>query len=501
VTIRVGILTASDRSYSGEYEDLSGPVTRGLVTERLGAVVELEAVVPDDRTTIANILLKWADQAGLDLVLTTGGTGFAPRDVTPEATCDVIERQAPGLAEAMRAASLRLTPHAMLSRAVAGIRGHTLIINLPGSPKAARENLETILPALPHAIERPPGAAPNPRTMTAQADLLIHNVGQLLTLASPGGPKRGATMRDLGLIADGAVAVRDGRIMAVGPSTELRRVVHAAEYLDAAGRAIMPGFVDPHTHLVWAGDRADEFEMRIAGASYMEIMTAGGGIMNTVHHTRAAGTDDLVAQTRLRLDRMLAHGTTTVEIKTGYGLDVETELKQWQAIRRLKAETPATIVPTFLGAHAVPAEYRGRADEYVDLIIQEMLPAIAQEALVDPIASSKRMPEAVPAFCDVFCEDGAFSLAQSRRILEAAKASGFGAKIHVDEFKPLSGRIGCDLGRPSGLHSARRDRAVGPLGRRRRRPARHTLWPGPPRLYPCAGDRRRRRGIGRSHRL
>jgi molybdopterin adenylyltransferase len=113
----------------------------------------LEAVVPDDRTTIANILLKWADQAGLDLVLTTGGTGFAPRDVTPEATCDVIERQAPGLAEAMRAASLRLTPHAMLSRAVAGIRGHTLIINLPGSPKAARENLETILPALPHAIE------------------------------------------------------------------------------------------------------------------------------------------------------------------------------------------------------------------------------------------------------------------------------------------------------------------------------------------------------------
>jgi molybdopterin adenylyltransferase len=151
--IRTGILTVSDRSYSGEYEDLSGPVIRNLVTERLGVVVELQAVVPDERAIIANTLLVWADQVGLDLVLTTGGTGFAPRDVTPEATLDVVERQAPGLAEAMRAASLELTPHAMLSRAVAGIRGHTLIVNLPGSPKAVRENLETILPALPHAIE------------------------------------------------------------------------------------------------------------------------------------------------------------------------------------------------------------------------------------------------------------------------------------------------------------------------------------------------------------
>lgn len=151
--IRAGILTASDRSYAGEYEDLSGPAIRSVVTERLGAVVEVEAIVPDEREVIAATLAAWADETGLDLVLTTGGTGFSPRDVTPEATCDVIERQVPGLAEAMRAASLRVTPHAMLSRAVAGIRGHTLIINLPGSPKAVRENLETILPALPHAIE------------------------------------------------------------------------------------------------------------------------------------------------------------------------------------------------------------------------------------------------------------------------------------------------------------------------------------------------------------
>jgi molybdopterin adenylyltransferase len=151
--IRVGILTISDRSSRGEYRDLSGPVLRTLVTERLGAAVDREAVVPDERPIIAGMLSDWADEAALDLVLTAGGTGFAPRDVTPEATRDVVEREAPGLAEAMRAASLRVTPHAMLSRAVAGIRGRTLIVNLPGSPKAVRENLETILPALPHAIE------------------------------------------------------------------------------------------------------------------------------------------------------------------------------------------------------------------------------------------------------------------------------------------------------------------------------------------------------------
>ena len=152
-TLQTGILTVSDRGYRGEYRDLSGPVIRQLVVEELGATVEQEAIVPDERDVIAATLSTWADETGLDLVLTTGGTGFAPRDVTPEATRDVIDREAPGLAEAMRAASLQITPHAMLSRAVAGIRGTTLIVNLPGSPKAVRENLETILPALPHAVE------------------------------------------------------------------------------------------------------------------------------------------------------------------------------------------------------------------------------------------------------------------------------------------------------------------------------------------------------------
>ena len=151
--IRTGILTVSDRGYQGEYRDLSGPAIHELVMDRLSATIEQEAIVPDDRVLIADVLMDWADKVGLDLVLTTGGTGFAPRDVTPEATRGVIERDAPGLVEAMRASSLQITPHAMLSRAVAGIRGATLIVNLPGSPKAVRENLETILPALPHAIE------------------------------------------------------------------------------------------------------------------------------------------------------------------------------------------------------------------------------------------------------------------------------------------------------------------------------------------------------------
>ncbi len=151
--MRAGILTVSDRAFRGEYRDLSGPVLREMVTERLGAEVAAEEVLPDERPIIAATLRVWADELKLDLVLTAGGTGFAPRDVTPEATRDVVERDAPGLAEAMRAASLKVTPHAMLSRAVAGIRGRTLIVNLPGSPKAVRENLETILPALPHAVE------------------------------------------------------------------------------------------------------------------------------------------------------------------------------------------------------------------------------------------------------------------------------------------------------------------------------------------------------------
>ncbi len=212
-----------------------------------------------------------------------------------------------------------------------------------------------------------------------QADLLIYGAAQVLTIASSDGPKRGVAMGELGVIPHGAVAIRDGRILDVGPSDLLCSQVRASEALYAGGRLLMPGFVDPHTHLVWAGDRAEEFEMRLGGASYMEIMDAGGGIMNTVCQTRAASQEELVAQTRRRLDRMLSQGTTTVEIKTGYGLDTKTELKQLRAVRSLQDESPVTIVPTFLGAHAIPAEYKGRADAYVDLVVNDMLPAVVAE--------------------------------------------------------------------------------------------------------------------------
>jgi imidazolonepropionase len=286
-----------------------------------------------------------------------------------------------------------------------------------------------------------------------EADLLIYDAAQVLTLASPDGPKRGAAMRDLGVIPDGAVAIRDGRLLDVGPSDELRSQVRAAQTLYAGGHLIMPGLVDPHTHLVWAGHRADEFEMRLGGASYLQIMAAGGGIMNTVRQTRAASLDDLVFQTRRRLEQMLAYGTTTVEIKTGYGLNTEDELKQLQAIRCLQVESPATLVPTFLGAHAIPAEYAGRSDEYVDLVVGEMLPAVAGEWQRNPVSARNRLSGEPFLFCDVFCEEGAFSLEQSRRILETAQTLGFGLKIHADEFRPLGGtRLAVELGATSADH-------------------------------------------------
>jgi imidazolonepropionase len=245
-----------------------------------------------------------------------------------------------------------------------------------------------------------------------QADLLIHDASQLLTVASPHGPKRGPAMNDLGLISDGAVAIRDGRVLAVGPSDMLRSQIRAERSLSAAGSLVLPGFVDPHTHLVWAGERGAEFEMRVTGASYLQIMAAGGGIMNTVRQTRDADLEMLAHQSRRRLERMVAHGTTTIEIKTGYGLTVKHELKQLEAIHRLQAESPANLVATFLGAHAIPTEYDGRDEEYMDLVVGDMLPAMAGL-------------EVPPRFCDVFCEEGAFSLAQSRRVLEKARALGW----------------------------------------------------------------------------
>jgi len=281
-----------------------------------------------------------------------------------------------------------------------------------------------------------------------QVDFVIYNAGQLVTCASPGGPKRGKAMGDVGLISDGAVAISDGEIVAVGPADELCAAYAAGETLDAGGRVVCPGFVDPHTHAVYAGDRAAEFEMRIRGATYMEIMQAGGGILSTMRATRAATIAQLVAASRPRLDAMLALGTTTAEVKTGYGLDVENELKMLDAIAALDETHPVDLVPTFLGAHAVPPPYTGRTDAYVDRVVEKMLPAAAEWH-----RHSSFVHRSLPLFCDVFCEEGVFDRAQARQVLEAGLALGLRPKIHADEFTSLGGvSLAVELGAVSADH-------------------------------------------------
>lgn len=265
-------------------------------------------------------------------------------------------------------------------------------------------------------------------------DLLIHNIGRLATCASPDGAKRGAALKDVGLLSEAALAVADGKIVAVGDSAEIRQAYSATETLDAHGRCVIPGFVDCHTHLVYGGDRVHEFEMRLEGASYMEIMAAGGGILSTMRHTRTASLAELVAVSRQRLDTMLALGSTTVEVKTGYGLDTATELKILQAIEALDKTHPCQLVPTFLGAHTLPPEFKDNADGYVDLVVNEMIPAVWVWYAQSHFASQD-----IPLFIDVFCEDHAFDVAQSRRILQAGLAAGMQAKIHVDQFNSLGG--------------------------------------------------------------
>jgi imidazolonepropionase len=274
--------------------------------------------------------------------------------------------------------------------------------------------------------------------------MLIHSASQLLTLA--GGPQRGNRLGDLGIIEDGAVLVQDGRIAALGSSAELRQLYKDEEQLDASGRVVMPGLVDAHTHVVWAGDRAAEFEQRLQGKSYLEILEAGGGILSTVAATRAASVDDLVAQARPRLQRMLAHGSTTIEAKTGYGLDLETELKLLDTILRLDAEGPWELAPTLLAAHAVPAEFKDRTDDYVTEVCSRMLPAVKDWWAER--GGGRSLP-----YVDVFCETGAFDLAQSRRILESARDLGFPLKIHADEFDNLGGAgMAVELGAASADH-------------------------------------------------
>ncbi|HTH51402.1 MAG TPA: imidazolonepropionase [Pyrinomonadaceae bacterium] len=279
------------------------------------------------------------------------------------------------------------------------------------------------------------------------ADLIIYNAGQLVTCASPDGPKRGAAMLDVGMIEDGAIAIADGKFVDVGTTDEIRRAFTADETIDAEGRVVCPGFVDPHTHIVYAGDRLNEFELKIKGAAYLDFLAAGGGIISTVQHTREASIDQLVDLASERLDKMLACGTTTCEIKTGYGLDTATELKMLDVIERLDRRHAMRIVPTFLAAHAVPPEFKENAGGYVDLICREMLPKAWSWF------SRSSFHGKVPFFCDVFCEQGAFTLEQSRKVLETAKSLGFALKAHVEQFNDLGGsRMAIGLGAASVDH-------------------------------------------------
>ncbi|HVN54785.1 MAG TPA: imidazolonepropionase [Anaerolineaceae bacterium] len=274
--------------------------------------------------------------------------------------------------------------------------------------------------------------------------MLIHSASQLLTLS--GGPQRGADLGRLGIIPDGAVLFQDETILEVGPSADLlARYPHEIQ-VSAAGRAVMPGFVDPHTHLIWAGDRAAEFEMRLEGKTYLEILAAGGGILSTVRATRSAPREQLLAETRTRMQSLLRHGTTTAEAKTGYGLETGAELAELEALYALDAQGPIELAPTFLGAHAVPPEYKDRPDGFTDLVCSEMLPA-AKEWV------EKNVPGRPLPFVDVFCETGAFSLEQSRRILVTARGLGFPLKIHADEFDNLGGAsLAAELGAVSADH-------------------------------------------------
>lgn len=267
-----------------------------------------------------------------------------------------------------------------------------------------------------------------------KGDLIVTNIGQLVTCASVGKPKRGDKMRDVGSFKNAAVAIADGKFIGVGGSDEILSNYSSDNVIDAEGKVVCPGFVDPHTHIVFAGDRLNEFELKIQGADYLEILANGGGIISTVSHTREASVDELVDQSRKRLDKMLACGTTTCEIKTGYGLDTETELKMLRVIEELDKTHAIDIVPTFLAAHAVPPEFKGDIDGYVDLICNEML--------AQAWAWYKRSHFAfnnIPFFADVFCEKNAFDLDQARRVLETAKVLGFGVKAHVDQFTNLGG--------------------------------------------------------------
>ncbi|MBZ5622951.1 MAG: imidazolonepropionase [Acidobacteriia bacterium] len=279
-------------------------------------------------------------------------------------------------------------------------------------------------------------------------EFVVWNCSQLVTLAGPQRARIGPEMRDLLIVPDGAMLVRDGRIAAVGTRRGMETAVsRSIQIVDAGGRVVLPGFVDAHTHPVFAGTRADEFEQRAEGATYAEISARGGGIRSTVRRTRDASETDLLASARKYREWFLRGGTTTIEAKSGYGLSLESELKILRVIRQLGSEGILRYVPTFLGAHEVPDEYRGRIDAYIDLLIHEMLPRVAEERLAE--------------YCDVFCEPSVFPADKARAILRAAQSLGFGLRLHADQFSADEGaQLAAELGAATADHLE----STGPAG-------------------------------------
>ena len=285
---------------------------------------------------------------------------------------------------------------------------------------------------------------PDVKDHSSPAAVLFVNASQVVTCAGPARARRGVEMADAGVRTGVGVAVRDGRIAEVAPDDDLRRACPDAPEIDCARGVLTPGLVDSHTHALFGRARFEEQEQRAAGLDYMEIARRGGGIHASVRDLRARDEDALVALAGSRLRRLAAYGTTTVEVKSGYGLTLEDELKSLRAIARLSRELPMRIVPTFLGAHEIPLEYRARAEgrrEYVRLLVDEMIPRVAAERLAE--------------FADVFCETGVFDPAESRTILEAARRAGMGIKLHADELTSSGGaELAAELGATSADHLA-----------------------------------------------
>jgi imidazolonepropionase len=274
-----------------------------------------------------------------------------------------------------------------------------------------------------------------------QADFLIDNADLVATCAGPA-PKRGSAQREIGALPHASVAGFEGRIVFVGSAVDASTTITLtadADVIDGEGCTVVPGFVDPHTHLVFAGDRRDELRLRLAGATYADIAAGGGGIVKTVAATRAASEHDLVDLARKRLAEMLAYGTTTAEAKSGYGLELAAEQRILRAVKTLSAGQPIDLAATFMGAHEVPVEYRGRRAEYVKVLIEEMIPAVAEQRLAE--------------WCDVFCEQGVFTPDDSRAILEAGLRHGLKPRIHADELALSGGsRIAAEVGARSADH-------------------------------------------------